>query len=76
MNLFWAAVQNVTPARHFESLHSFKNLPPCAKAAARFYQRKVDFSGTHAESFPLREIRHDVSLTAFAAPTALQTSAV
>src|SRR6266404_6919645 len=76
MNLFWAAVRNVTAARHFESLYSFKNLPPCATAAACFCQREVDFSGTHVESFPLREIRHDVSLRAFAAPTALQTSAV
>src|SRR5258708_35871463 len=72
MNLFWAAVRNVPAARHFESLHSFKNLPPCAKAAACFYQREVDFSDTHVESFPLREIRHDVSLRPFAAPTALR----
>jgi hypothetical protein len=76
MNLFWAAVRNVPAARHFESLHSFKNLPPCAKATACFYKREVDFSGRHVESFPLREIRHDVSLGVLAAPTALQTSAV
>ena len=35
-----------------------------------------DFAGTRGESFPLRETRHDVSLIAFAAPTALETSAV
>src|SRR6202161_1148991 len=34
------------------------------------------FCGSHAESFPLREIRLDVHLRTFAAPTALETSAV
>jgi hypothetical protein len=33
-------------------------------------------AGTRIESFSLREIRHAVSLRTFAAPTALQTSAV
>jgi hypothetical protein len=47
-----------------------------AKSRARICQGEVDFAGTRFESFPLRELRHDVSLRTFAAPTALQTSAV
>jgi len=36
---------------------------------------KVVFVSSRCESFSLREIRLDVSLRAFAAPTALETSA-
>jgi hypothetical protein len=76
MNLFWAIVRNVTAARHFESLHRFKNLPHSPKFIARFGEREDDFPVTLIESFPLRETGHDVSLRTFAAPTALETSAV
>jgi hypothetical protein len=76
MNLFWAIVGIVTADRHLESPHRFKTLPPRATGVARFGEREVDFAGTGDESFPLREIRHAVSVRAFAAPTALQTSAV
>jgi hypothetical protein len=60
----------------FRICAQFRTLPLDAKAAAGFCECEVDFPGTSVESFPLREIRHDVSLRAFAAPTALQTSAV
>jgi hypothetical protein len=76
MNLFWAIAGNMTAARHFESLHRFKTLPICAKVVARFCQCQADFAGSRVESFPLREIGHDVSVRAFATPTALETSAV
>ena len=76
MNLFWAIVGIVTADRHFESPHRFKTLPPRATAVARSGGHEVDFDGARDESFPLREIRHAVSLRSFAAPTALQTSAV
>jgi hypothetical protein len=76
MNLFWAIARNVTALWRFDSLRRFKTLPRRAKLNARFDDRQVDFAGTCAESFPLRETAHDVSLTAFAAPTALETSAV
>jgi len=51
-------------------------LPLSAKRAAWFCGREAVFAGTPGESFSLRETGHDVSLRAFAAPTALQTSAV
>jgi hypothetical protein len=35
----------------------------------------VVYTGTRGESFSLRETRHDVSLGAFAASSALETSA-
>jgi hypothetical protein len=76
MNLFWAIVRNMTALRRFDSVRRFKTLPLGAKAVAGFGRREVDFAGTGVESFPLREMRHDVSLRAFAAPTALETSAV
>jgi hypothetical protein len=76
MNLFWAIARNMTALRRLDSVRRFKTLPLGAKAAAGFGRREVDFAGTSAESFPLREMRHDVSLTAFATPTALETSAV
>ena len=74
MNLFWATVGNLSGVRHFESVRRFRTLPLNAKAAAGFCECEVDFPGTRVESFSLREIRHDVSLRAFAAPTVLQTS--
>jgi len=76
MNLFWAAVRNVTAVLCFESLRRFKTLPLTAKDAGGYCGREVVFAGARAESFSLREAGHDVSLRAFAAPTALQTSAV
>jgi hypothetical protein len=76
MNLFWAIVRNMTVARHFESAHRFKTLPLCAKNLCLIWRTEVVFAGTRVESFSLRETRHDVSLRAFAAPTALETSAV
>jgi hypothetical protein len=76
MNLFWAVTRNVTTAQRFESPYRFKTLSLCPQAAIRFCEREVDFPGGCAESFPLREIRHDVFLRTFAAPTALQISAV
>jgi hypothetical protein len=76
MNLFWATAGNMTAVRRFESLRRFKTLSRSAKSAARFDERFVDFGGTRAESFSLREIRHDVHLRTFATPTALETSAV
>jgi hypothetical protein len=76
MNLFWAIAPIVTADRHFDSPHRFKTLPFHANDAARFREREVDFVGTPVESFSLREMRHAVSLRSFAAPTALETSAV
>jgi hypothetical protein len=75
MNLFWAIGKNVTAPRRFESAHRFKTLRLRRKVASRFGERQFVFAGGCAESFSLREIRHDVSLRAFAAPTALETSA-
>ena len=66
----------MTALRRFESPHRFKTLSIRADAAARFCECEVDFAGSSVESFSLRETRHDVSLIAFAAPTAFQTSAV
>jgi hypothetical protein len=76
MNLFWAVTRNVTTVQRFESSYRFKTLSLCSQAANRFRKREVDFAGGWAESFPLREIRHDVFLRTFAAPMALQISAV
>jgi hypothetical protein len=76
MNLFWAIVRIMTTARRFESVHRFKTLLLCAKNRCPIWRTEVVFPGTRAESFPLREMGHDVSLRSFAAPTALQTSAV
>jgi hypothetical protein len=75
MNLFWATMRNMTAHRRFESSHRFKTLRLCKKNASWFGERQVVFAGTRPESFSLRETRHDVSLKAFAAPTALETSA-
>jgi hypothetical protein len=76
MNLFWAITRNVTALRRFESAHRFKTLPPGIGTTACFCEPEVDFAGTPQRIFPLREMGHAVSLIAFAAPTALQTSAV
>jgi hypothetical protein len=76
MNLFWTILGNMTAVQRLESVHRFKTLPLRVGAAARFRGCEDDFAGTRAESFSLREIRHDVSLIRFAAPTALETSAV
>jgi hypothetical protein len=76
MNLFWAIVRNMTMVRRFESAHRFKTLPLGAKNLCLTWRTEVVFAGTRVESFSLRETRHDVSLRAFAAPTALETSAV
>jgi len=76
MNLFWAIVGNVTAVVDFESVRSFKTLPLSAKRAAWFCGRAAVSAGTPGETFSLRETGHDVSLRAFAAPTALEISAV
>jgi hypothetical protein len=76
MNLFWAIVRNVTAALGFESARRFKTLPFAAKSASCFRGCEVIFADAFGESFSLRETRLAVSLRAFAAPTALQTSAV
>jgi len=70
MNLFWAIAGNVTALRRFESSHRFKTLPPRMATVAVFREPEVDFAGTPHRIFPLREMDHDVSLRAFAAPTA------
>ena len=75
MNLFWARAENVTPALRFESSHRFKILRLRKMATAWVGDRQVVFGGSRDESFSLRETRHDVSLSTFAAPTALETSA-
>jgi hypothetical protein len=75
MNLFWAIAANMTTLRCFESAHRFKTLRLRKEIADRFGARQVVFVGIRAESFSLREIRHDVSVRSFAAPTALETSA-
>jgi hypothetical protein len=62
MNLFWAVVRNVTALRRFESLRRFNPLPYSTKAATWFRERKDVFPDPNVESFPLREIRLDVSL--------------
>src|SRR6266852_7665653 len=59
MNLFWAAVRNVTAPRQFESPHRFKTLALCAKIAACFCKCEVNSTGAPLESFPLREIGHE-----------------
>jgi hypothetical protein len=76
MNLFWAIARKMTALRRFESLRRFKTLPLRASPGGRFRKREVDFAGARVESFPLREMGHDVSLRTFATPTALETSAV
>jgi hypothetical protein len=76
MNLFWAIVRNVTAVLDFESVRRFKTLPLAAKHGVRFCECEVVVGGARDESFSLREIGHAVSLRAFAASTALQTSAV
>jgi hypothetical protein len=63
MNLFWAMARNMTAAPHFESARRFKTLALQAKNAACFCKHEVVFTGSRAKSFPLREIRHDVSLS-------------
>jgi hypothetical protein len=75
MNLFWARAENVTPALRFESSHRFKILRLRKMATAWVGDRQVVFGGSRDESISLRETRHDVSLSTFAAPTALETSA-
>jgi hypothetical protein len=40
------------------------------------WRGELVFASANVESFSLREIRHAVSLRAFAAPAALETSAV
>jgi len=65
----------MTTRRRFESAHRFKTLRLCKKIAGGRGKHQVVFAGRCDESFSLREIRHDVSLRAFAAPTALETSA-
>ncbi len=59
MNLFWAAMRNVTAPRQFESPHRFKTLALCAKIAACFCKCEVNSTGAPLESFPLREIGHE-----------------
>ena len=76
MNLFCAFVRNVTALPGLESVHRFKTLSLAAKFAGCLRGCEVDFVDAFAESFSLRETGHAVSLRAFAAPTALQTSAV
>ncbi len=76
MNLFCAIVRNVTALPGFESMRRFKTLPLASKHDDRFCECEVVLAGAFGESFSLREIGHAVSLRAFAAPTALQTSAV
>jgi hypothetical protein len=72
MNLFWAAVRNVTPVLRFESLHRFKTLSRPTKSVGSCCEREVDFRAMRLESFSLREIGHDVHLRTFATPTALR----
>jgi hypothetical protein len=66
----------MTARRRLESSHRFKTLEHRPKNPAGFCKREVVWAGIGAESFPLREMDHDVSLTAFATPPALETSAV
>ena len=75
MNLFWARAENVTLPLRFESPHRFKILRLCKTATAWVSERQVVFGGSRDESFSLRETSHDVSISTFAAPTALETSA-
>ena len=75
MNLFWARARNVTLPERLESSHRFKTLQLGTKRAGRVSALQVVFVGMRDESFSLREIRHDVSVRTFAAPTALETSA-
>jgi hypothetical protein len=63
MNLFWAPAINMTAAPYFESTRRFKTLALRAKNAAGLCKHEVVFTGRRAKSFPLREIRHDVSLS-------------
>ena len=72
MNLFWAAVRNVTAVRRFDSSRRFNPLPRPTKSTALFCKREVVFVATCLESFPLRELGHDVFLRMLAAPTALR----
>jgi hypothetical protein len=76
VTLFFAADENVTPVRRIESSIRFKTLLLQTNRAARFCEAEVGLVGACAESFSLRETGHAVSLTEFATPSALQTSAV
>jgi hypothetical protein len=76
MNLFPSVVRNVTVLARLESIHRFKTLLLEVKWVRCFRVREVVSTGAQVESFSLREIRHAVSLTVFAASTALETSAV
>jgi hypothetical protein len=75
MNLFCSHRKcNSAPAFRFSA--QIQNLAAAPGLIARFCEGQVDFAGTRDESFSLREIRHDVSLRAFAAPKILEISAI
>jgi hypothetical protein len=76
VTLFFAADENVTPVRRIESSIRFKTLLLQTNLVAWLCDAEVDFAGARAESFPLRETGHAVSLRTFATPSALETSAV
>jgi hypothetical protein len=76
VTFFLAVDENVTPVRRIESSIRFKTLLLQTNPAARFCEAEVGFAGAGAESFPLRDTGHAVSLRTFATPTALETSAV
>jgi len=60
----------MTAARWFDSPHRFKTLALRAKTAACFCKCEVNSTATTPESFSLREIGHDLYLTALATPPA------
>jgi hypothetical protein len=76
VTLFFAVDENVTPVCRIESSIRFKTLLLQTNPDAWSGEAEVGFAGATAESFPLRETGHAVSLTTFATPTALETSAV
>jgi hypothetical protein len=76
VTFFFAVDENVTLVRRIESSIRFKTLLLQTNPVAWFCEAEVGFAVAPAESFPLRETGHAVSLTTFATPTALETSAV
>src|SRR5258708_3405702 len=58
----------MTATRRFDSMRRFKTLSSCCESACDHSRSEVDFPGTTAQSYSLREIRRRVFLKSFAAP--------
>jgi hypothetical protein len=67
--------QKCHSAAAFRIFAQIQNLAVQPEERRLIWRARSCFFGSRAESFSLREIRLDVSLNAFAAPKALETSA-